>query len=327
MILADKIIQLRKKCGWSQEELAEKLGVSRQAVSKWEGAQSVPDIDKILSLARAFGVSTDYLLMDEIEMPEASAPETDTESSVRRVSLAEANEYLSLRESSAGKIAYATYLCIVSPICLFLLAVMSELGKISLSENTSAFIGLAVLFVFVTAAVVIFISSAAKCSHFEFLEKEPFETEYGVSGMVRERQKLFRDSYTRSNLIGTVICILSPIALFVGAFSEDELLYVIMLAVTMMLEGVGVIFFIKAGVKWAAMQRLLREGEFSPREKEKSKLQGIVAGIYWPLVTALYLLLLFIGDTSMMSWVVWPVSGVIFAAIMVLCSVFEKKDK
>ena len=48
MILADKIILLRKKSGWSQEELAEKLNVSRQSISKWEGAQSVPGMDKIL---------------------------------------------------------------------------------------------------------------------------------------------------------------------------------------------------------------------------------------------------------------------------------------
>ena len=67
MILADKIINLRKKAGWSQEDLAEMIGVSRQSVSKWEGAQSVPDMDKILRLSRIFGVSTDYLLKDEIE--------------------------------------------------------------------------------------------------------------------------------------------------------------------------------------------------------------------------------------------------------------------
>ena len=66
MILADKIINERKKCGWSQEELAEKLGVSRQSVSKWEGAQSVPDLGKILTMADLFGVTTDYLLKDEI---------------------------------------------------------------------------------------------------------------------------------------------------------------------------------------------------------------------------------------------------------------------
>lgn len=48
MILADKIIELRKKEGWSQEELAEKLSVTRQSVSKWEGAQSIPDLDKVV---------------------------------------------------------------------------------------------------------------------------------------------------------------------------------------------------------------------------------------------------------------------------------------
>ena len=64
MIFADKLITLRKKAGWSQEELAEKLNVTRQSVSKWEGAQSVPDIDKILQLSCLFGVTTDYLLKD-----------------------------------------------------------------------------------------------------------------------------------------------------------------------------------------------------------------------------------------------------------------------
>ena len=70
MILADKIIELRKKNGWSQEELAEKVGVSRQSVSKWEGALSVPDLDKILLMSQIFGVSTDYLLKDELCEPE-----------------------------------------------------------------------------------------------------------------------------------------------------------------------------------------------------------------------------------------------------------------
>ena len=73
MIFADKLIALRKKAGWSQEELAEKLNVTRQSVSKWEGAQSVPDIDKILQLSRLFGVTTDYLLKDEQAEPEYTA--------------------------------------------------------------------------------------------------------------------------------------------------------------------------------------------------------------------------------------------------------------
>lgn len=67
MIFADKLISLRKKAGWSQEELAEQMDVTRQSVSKWEGAQSVPDLDKMIRLSELFGVSTDYLLKDEIE--------------------------------------------------------------------------------------------------------------------------------------------------------------------------------------------------------------------------------------------------------------------
>ena len=54
MILADKIIRLRKKNGWSQEELAEKMQVSRQAVSKWEGAQTIPDLEKNFNAQQPF---------------------------------------------------------------------------------------------------------------------------------------------------------------------------------------------------------------------------------------------------------------------------------
>jgi len=74
MILADKITENRKRNGWSQEDLADKLGVSRQSVSKWESAQAVPDMKKIVMMSEVFGVSTDYLLRDDIEV--ITEPET-----------------------------------------------------------------------------------------------------------------------------------------------------------------------------------------------------------------------------------------------------------
>lgn len=70
MSLADKIIKLRKQHGWSQEDLADKMDVSRQAVSKWECAQTIPDIEKILQLSQLFNVSTDYLLKDTMPYDE-----------------------------------------------------------------------------------------------------------------------------------------------------------------------------------------------------------------------------------------------------------------
>ena len=99
MILADKIIYLRKKAGWSQEELAEKTGVSRQSISKWEGALSVPDMNRILKLSELFDVSTDYLLRDEMEEEEKN-PAADekiadeTGEKLVPVSMELANDYL-----------------------------------------------------------------------------------------------------------------------------------------------------------------------------------------------------------------------------------------
>ena len=91
MTFSDKLIALRKKAGWSQEELAERLNVSRQSVSKWESAQSMPDIDKILQLSSLFSVTTDCLLKDMQDDPQPAAAETA--SPLPRVTLAQAEDY------------------------------------------------------------------------------------------------------------------------------------------------------------------------------------------------------------------------------------------
>ena len=218
MILADKIISLRKKEGWSQEELAEQLGVSRQAVSKWESARSVPDMDKLLTMSRIFGVTTDYLLKDELEESAAPAkPQAEQGSPLRRVTLEQAQEYISLRKAAASRIAAATLMCIYSPIALIMLAALSDSGAIALSENAAAGIGLAVILVIVALAVPIFIICGSRSKEYEFLDKEPFETEYGVTGMVNERKKEFKDTYLRYVVIGTVLCILAVVPLLTTA--------------------------------------------------------------------------------------------------------------
>ena len=112
MIFADKLVRLRKKSGMSQEELAERMNVSRQSVSKWESAQSVPDLEKILRLGELFGVTTDYLLKDEIEDEEFVGK--DTSECNRKITLAEANEFLELRKKASWRIALATFLNIAA---------------------------------------------------------------------------------------------------------------------------------------------------------------------------------------------------------------------
>ena len=88
MKLSEKIYTCRKKAGLSQEALAEKLGVSRQAVSKWETEEAIPELSKIPMMAKIFGVTADFLLSDEEnfedapkqheEIPKTEPPKTFT---------------------------------------------------------------------------------------------------------------------------------------------------------------------------------------------------------------------------------------------------------
>lgn len=171
MIFADKLILLRKKAGWSQEELAEQMDVTRQSVSKWEGAQSVPDLDKMIRLSELFGVSTDYLLKDEMEDVEHIGSSKDTPS-LKRVSMEEANAFLSVKGRTAKTIAYAVFLCILSPIALLILAAISQSTAGALSEGVACGIGMIVLIILVAIAAVLFVSSGSQTAPFAYLEKE-----------------------------------------------------------------------------------------------------------------------------------------------------------
>ena len=168
MIFADKLILLRKKAGWSQEELADQMNVTRQSVSKWEGAQSVPDLEKMIRLSKLFGVSTDYLLKDEIEEAEHISLSDDAPT-LRRVSMDEANTFLSVKLRTAKTIAYAVFLCILSPIALLILEAISESMAVVLNEDIAGGIGMIALIIFVAIAAAMFISSSSKSAPFAYL--------------------------------------------------------------------------------------------------------------------------------------------------------------
>lgn len=321
MILADKLIALRKKAGWSQEELAAQLGVSRQSVSKWEGAQSVPDMERIVQLSRLFGVTTDYLLKDELEQAEPA--ESLSQPALRRVTMEQASAYLALRRAAAPKLALATFLCILSPVALLMLAAMSALSRFHLRENAAAGLGLCALLLFVAAGVSLFLSCAAKAKEFDFLEKEPFETEYGVTGMVRERQKAYQPTATRLNIAGTVLCILSVLPLFVSlCFEVPDIAYVAAVCLLLFIAGLGCMAFVCAGVYRAAMDKLLEEGDYTREKKGQGNLVGAVSTCYWLLTTAAFLFYVYgpmgNGQIGKSSWFFWAIAGVLYGAVTVV---------
>ena len=204
MIMAEKITMLRKRSGWSQEELAEKLGVSRQAVSKWESGASLPDLDRMVKMSQLFCVSTDYLLKDEIEEVTLPEGELALESGGDYVvTLEEANAFLDLTRQLSARIAMAVALCILSPICLIQLAGVAEY-KGSISEVFATCVVVSALLVLVGIGVAILLFNGMKLSPYQHIEKELLSLQYGVSGVVQRRKEADEPAYRMSLVVGVV---------------------------------------------------------------------------------------------------------------------------
>ena len=325
MIFADKLIDLRKKNGWSQEELAEKLNVSRQAVSKWEGAQSVPDMGRIIQLSELFGVSTDYLLKDNIGQAEPSQ-ESAPDSPIRTVGMEEANAFLKIKEDNSRRVALGVMLCILSPVALILLGGAQSFGLLKWSENAAGGVGLLILMLFIVPAVGLFVVSNLRITPYEYLEKEPVETLYGVTGMVREKKERFQPVHTRYLLIGIMLCVASSIPLFFSMiFREESFRTVLGIASILVLAAVGVLLIVRVSIVWGSYQMLLEEQEYSRENKERNKHYGYIGGIYWCLVTAAFLAWSFIGNAWEQSWIIWPVAGVAFGAVVGIAGALRKR--
>lgn len=315
MILADKIIEERKKNGWSQEELANKLGVSRQAVSKWESAGSIPDLQRILQMSELFGVTTDYLLKDEIEEEPLNEY---TETNTIKVSMEEANQYLDMKSKGSRIVANATSLCILSPVPLIVLGTMTE-------DHILIGFSLVLLLVLVAIAVYLFVNYGLRESHMQHLEKEIFETEYGVSGMVRERRDKYEPTFTRNIAIGVVLCILSVIpTIMAGVMEVEDYMSGISVGLLLIIVSIGVNILIRAGMIKSSYDTLLQEGEYTIEEKHLKKKTGAFSGAYWCLMVAIYLGWSFWTNNWEFTWIIWPVAGVLYAAVpgivkMIIC--------
>ena len=332
MILADKIIDLRKKYGWSQEELAAQLGVSRQSVSKWEGAQSIPDMAKIVQMSELFGVSTDYLLKDDVTLPGAggstgasasdpalaSANAGAGTSTPRIVGLEEANAFLQVKATNADRVSLGVLLCILSPICLILLGGASSYGLFPITDVQATGIGLMILILMVGIAVALFVTSGLRVQRFEYLEHDPIDTLYGVDGMARERREQSRAAHDRHLVVGIVLCVLAALPLFATMLftgEDDGFAYVPGVAAILALAGAGAWFIVRASIPWGALQQLLEDGDYTREEKARSRRMAPIGGIYWGLVTAAFLAWSFITGDWDRTWIIWPVAGVAYGAI------------
>lgn len=332
MTFSEKISALRKQKGWSQEELAEKLMVTRQAVSKWESAQSMPDLDKLVQLSEALGVSTDYLLKDE-QAQSAPVPATAEQTvKPRHVTQEEAKRFLQLKMAAIPKTTLGVALCVWSPIALIGLPVLRSTLNWGFPEEICSGIGLCVLLVMVAAGVALLLTASGKLREFEYLEREPIETDNGAREQALHMQREMASFCTRQNTIGVVLCILSVLPLFalMCVPGVPDGYYSLAVCALLLLVGIACLLLVRTGSMRGAVDKLLEQGDYTRENKAKSRFVGAVSAAYWLVVTAVFLFYTFGPNGNgqpQYSWFIWAIAGVLYGALMAALSVYRKKSK
>ncbi len=331
MILADKIIELRKKAGMSQEELAEKLGVSRQSVSKWEMAQSTPDLNRILKMSEIFGVTTDYLLKDKIDLtkPESTADipiedvHDETSPPLTYVSMKEANDFLTHNIKHAFLVALGVALCIFSVTPPIFLAIFEN----SAIEDLSAIF----MFLIIAFAVGLFIFSSMSMKKFDYLEKNCIDTEYGVDGMVKAKKEQYQPKHTMMIIAGVILCILAIVPpIFCGVISNNLFTDMLGPVLLFVFVAVGVFMIVQTNITNGGYNILLEEEGYSRERKTrihvaKSHPVAGITGAYWCIVTALYMTYSFITWDFGRSWIIWPIAGAFCPVVVIIARAINKK--
>lgn len=359
MNLSEKIFNERRKLGLSQEQFAEKMQISRQAVSKWESGQSTPDLDKIVLMSQIFGVSTDYLLKETVDMVENTestiagdsiydssnsrksdmadavfneGSESNSENvrennSGKELTWDEVDSYMEVREKSGKWIAIGVCLCLLSfAFSCIAIMITKRLGAPEDIQDTAAG---TVMFLLLGTAIMLFIMSGLRLHIYEYLEKEDFLLPDDIKLLITDKKKAYQEIFNIHITIGVILVIL---AIVLCMLAETFLTYTTMKDYTDEVQGiimfgvlaVAVFLFVQAGIRMGTYNILLQEQDYT-KDKKRAKREGEdrmgqIAGIYWCLMCAIYLGFSFYTNDWGRSWILWPVAGCVFGAIAVAVS-------
>lgn len=300
MILADKIISLRKKEGLTQEDLAAQIGVSRQSVSKWESSMAMPDLDKVVKLSNIFGVSTDFLLNDDLGIDQIIVDDNSQETS-RLIDVSVLNDYFDAYESVAKSMAKAVPLLIISPLPMMALS--------DINEALGAFLMLALI----ALAVGIFINAGFAASKYEFVEKEPYSFSYGVEGIIKKKIDEYEPQFKRNIIVGVALFILAPAVFLILEnvdIDKNIAVYIFLLLISI---GAGICGY--AGVKYSSYRDILKYRD--PQLQKKEGKLGKASGMLWMITVGAYLAYSFATGNWHMSWIIFVIAGFIQAAIAI----------
>ena len=322
MALADNIIRLRKKANWSQEALATQIGVSRQSVSKWESGQSTPDIEHILKLAEAFGVTTDALLDAKSVSKPIEAEEVDSSPTLQDRAIAQ--RYVAYKTDEANMITRGVRWCVMAPSALFaMLAVQNALPEL-LSMPVTIALGLVAILGMVAQGVKCFF--AAQQIKAPKLPDAPFILSADLAPELDSIQHQETPRYQKHLTTGISLFVLCAAPLLLAALLElgSTLIYITLILLLGFI-ATGLQYVIPTSARRDAFLFLINGGDLDAGKSEETKHAEKLAGVYWPLLVAIYLGWSFWTMNWGVTWIVFPVGAVAFGGLVGLAKLLAKE--
>lgn len=291
-----KLKKMRAQKGWSQEEFAEKLQVSRQAVSKWENGQGFPETEKLVKMSRLFQVSLDYLLKDEDQL--LGEQGTTEEGYYASQEVVEA--YLLNKKQGAQKIALGVAILIAS---------------ITLPMYLQETFGYVLFMMIVAVGVAILVWQGFSVKEYKELETQPLVFDDSFIQEFRQKSSANRKRYGILIVTGIVIIILSFGIPFLTNNTEsagrDPLI-----ALMPIIWALAVYLFIIAGSAMEGERLVTNNEEYlkENEEYEESSKHGWIHAVIWPLAAIIFLAIGFIWDAWHPGWLVFPAAAVFTTA-------------
>ena len=315
MKLGQKIAELRKKSGLSQEALAEKMNVSRQAVSKWESNQSIPDIEKIVDLSELFGVTTDYLLKNgtpSFELPGKSSEEK-IEKALPAITDQEIDQYLEVAKKAAHfeSLSIALFFLAIASFCLFSTLVF-------ISHNIFGTVAYIAPIIIIAIALGYFIHAKLMMHEFKSITQNKFALTSTQNDLIDSSAHEFRNKNNRRIVIGVVLCILAiiPLILIWTLHLLPDWAWAV-LAITFVLLGIASYQFTFYFLRQLAFKTISGRRKHLPKEEKSLLINGSV--IFWIVLFLVYYLIRhYVPDPSIAD----HVSGLIFNLALVTYLIF-----
>lgn len=286
MSLSENLQNLRKIKNMSQEELAEKLNVSRQAVSKWESGNGFPETEKIINICEIFDCSMDELVKGKI-----------TED-VKK----DKNDYDAVFSKAARGISLGVGIILVGVSIMLTLLGLAPNEQV---EDTNALIGVVMILIGVVFAVPMFIINGTMIDNFK--KKNPVMANVYSEDEIDEG----KSKYTKTLAIGISIILVGVVVMIALLASKLIGENVMPVAVLMYFVTIGASIIVYSGQMQEKYDIEKYNRENSPEYKEKEDKIGKICGVIMLLATSIFLVWGFCFSGWGIGWVVFPIGGIL----------------